>query len=128
MEPAVFVCISLLGEAVGATIAKDVGDLLEAMLGTGLSAALTTALRDLAMKVPQLKRDISEGLLRMLSQVLMQKQSRHLSMQRHLPLPGSGSATGGSGLLTSDSQDTQSIVLALTTLGSFNFDGEESAR
>jgi hypothetical protein len=31
------------------------------MLATGLSPALTTALRELAFSVPQLKKEISEG-------------------------------------------------------------------
>jgi FKBP12-rapamycin complex-associated protein len=69
LEPAVFVCITLLGHAVKQTITSDVKDLLEPMLATGLSPILTTSLRELAHSVPSLKMDISQGLLRMLSQV-----------------------------------------------------------
>lgn len=69
IEPAVFVCITLLGHAVKQTITSDVRDLLEPMLATGLSPILTTSLRELAQSVPSLKPDISQGLLRMLSQV-----------------------------------------------------------
>jgi hypothetical protein len=61
LEPAVFVCITLLGHAVKLMIRSDVRDLLEPMLATGLSPALTTALRELAFSVPQLKKEISEG-------------------------------------------------------------------
>jgi len=57
----VFVCITLLGHAVKLMIRSDVRDLLEPMLATGLSPALTTALRELAFSVPQLKKEISEG-------------------------------------------------------------------
>ncbi|XP_075220340.1 serine/threonine-protein kinase Tor [Lycorma delicatula] len=120
LEPSVFTCITLLGHAVKLTIKSDVKDLLEPMLATGLSPALTTALRELATSIPQLKRDISEGLLRMLSQVLMQKQLRHPGMPLHLPvLPN----LAGQSPLPGDCQDVTSIVLALRTLGSFNFDG-----
>lgn len=77
------VCITLLGHAVPNLVKDDVRDLLEAMLATGLSPGLTTALRELAATVPQLKRDISEGLLKMLSQVLMHKPLRHPGTPRH---------------------------------------------
>lgn len=69
LEPAVFVCITLLGHSVKQVITSDVRDLLEPMLATGLSPILTTSLRELAHSVPSLKPDISQGLLRMLSQV-----------------------------------------------------------
>ncbi|KAG8279049.1 hypothetical protein J6590_008067 [Homalodisca vitripennis] len=111
IEPTVFVCITLLGHAVKTLIKSDVKDLLEPMLATGLSPALTTSLRELATSIPQLKPDISEGLLRMLSQVLMNKHVR----TSHIP--------GVSASLSSEPQEIASIVLALRTLGSFNFDG-----
>ncbi|PNF25178.1 Serine/threonine-protein kinase mTOR, partial [Cryptotermes secundus] len=125
LEPAVFVCITLLGHAVKLMIRSDVRDLLEPMLATGLSPALTTALRELAFSVPQLKKEISEGLLRMLSHVLMHKPLRHPGMPRHLVPPSASSAVTSlsSHGLGQESQDVPSIVLALRTLGSFNFDG-----
>jgi FKBP12-rapamycin complex-associated protein len=61
----------------------------------------------------------------MLSHVLMHKPLRHPGMPRHLVASSTGSAvtllsSHGLGL---ESQDVSSIVLALRTLGSFNFDG-----
>ncbi|KAG5306758.1 MTOR kinase, partial [Acromyrmex insinuator] len=110
LEPAVFVCITLLSHAVKQVIASDVRDLLEPMFQTGLSPILTTALRELAHSIPSLQVDISQGLLRMLSQVLMQKPLRH---------PGAPwTATSPS----STGDDVSSTVLALKTLGTFNFD------
>nr|WBK62802.1 target of rapamycin [Sogatella furcifera] len=117
LEPNVLVCVTLLSHAVKALIKNDVQQLLEPMLATGLSPALTTALRELAANIPQLKRDISEGLLKMLSQVLMQKQLRHPGMPTHIP------SAPSSLLISVDAQDVPSIVLALRVLGSFNFDG-----
>ena len=55
-------CISLMGEAVGPDLHNEIRDLLEPMWSTGLSATLTTCLRTLAVSVPQLKKEISEGL------------------------------------------------------------------
>ncbi|XP_043266889.1 serine/threonine-protein kinase mTOR isoform X2 [Venturia canescens] len=114
LEPAVFICITLLGHAVKQTITSDVRDLLDPMLATGLSPILTTSLRELAHSVPSLKPDISQGLLRMLSQVLMHKPLRH---------PGAPwSATSPTTSLPTEI-DVPSTVLALRTLGTFNFDG-----
>ncbi|KAI5755082.1 hypothetical protein M8J77_013919 [Diaphorina citri] len=113
-DPAIFMCVTLLGHAVGSKIKPDVKELLEPMLATGLSPALTITLRELASSVPQLKRHISEGLLRMLSQVLMNRTLRHPGASPSLVTSSSGS---------SETHDVQSIVLALSTLGSFNFDG-----
>ncbi|KMQ92782.1 serine threonine-protein kinase mtor [Lasius niger] len=110
LEPAVFVCITLLGHAVKQVIASDVRDLLEPMFQTGLSPILTTALRELAHSIPSLQVDISQGLLRMLSQVLMQKPLRHPGAPWTVTSPNS----------TAD--DVSSTVLALKTLGTFNFD------
>lgn len=90
------------------------------MLSVGLSPALTTCLRELALRIPHLKKDIAEGLLRMLSLVLMHQPLRHPGMPKHhialtpvalQPLPSTG-------------DDVNSIVLALRTLGSFDFQGK----
>lgn len=64
----------------------------------------------------------------MLSQVLMHKQLRHPGMPRHMSLNVSSAGGGSSAsvphnLNSPEGYDTQSIVLALRTLGSFNFDG-----
>lgn len=118
LDQSVFMCITFLGHAVKECIAKDVRDILEAMLSTGLTPSLTVCLRELAGNVPELKRDISEGLLRMLSQILMHKPLRHPGMPRHI----------NTNVVTinnlSDTHDVTSIVLALRTLGTFNFDGQ----
>lgn len=77
-DPAVFVCLSLLGRAVGRShLTSEFKDLLDPMLSVGLSPALTTCLRELALRIPVLKKDIAEGLLRMLSLVLMHQPLRH---------------------------------------------------
>ncbi|PIK33481.1 target of rapamycin [Apostichopus japonicus] len=77
VDPAVFTCISMLARAVGETLTKDVKELLEPMLTTGLSPALTAALHNLAQQLQKLKKDIQDGLLKMLSLVLMHKPLRH---------------------------------------------------
>ena len=67
----------MLAKAVGPGMKKDVQELLDSMLATGLSPALTASLRDLATQIPQLKKEIQDGLLKNLSMILMGKPLRH---------------------------------------------------
>ncbi|CAB3378482.1 Hypothetical predicted protein [Cloeon dipterum] len=114
-EPAVLFCITLLGVALRTSLEAEVRDILEQILATGLSSALTTALQELATAIPSLRRDISDGLLKMLSLVLMNQPLRYGSLNRyssHSPPP-----------ISQDAAEIENMVLALRTLGSFNFDG-----
>ncbi|KAH7985997.1 hypothetical protein HPB52_025269 [Rhipicephalus sanguineus] len=113
LDPAVFTCISLLARATKSSIASDLKDLLDPMLNTGLSPALTAALQEVSLRIPQLKRDIQDGLLKMLSCILMQRPLKHPGVPKHMhaaqPSP--------------ESSDVATISLALKTLGSFDFQG-----
>ena len=51
------------------------------------SPALTAALRDLATQIPQLKKDIQDGLLKNLSLVLMGRQLKHPGAPKGPPSP-----------------------------------------
>jgi hypothetical protein len=73
LDPAIFACISMLARAVKDTIKHEVASMLDAMLSVGLSPSLTTALYELAAHVPAFKKDIAEGLLKILSLILMQQ-------------------------------------------------------
>jgi len=118
-------------------LAGEFKELLEAMLSVGLSPALTTCLRELASRIPVLKKDIAEGLLRMLSLVLMHQPLRHpgitffytflvhlltlfcfKGMPKHIPLTPIALQP-----LPPAGDDVNSTVLALRTLGSFDFQG-----
>lgn len=129
------------------------------------SPALTAALRDLAIQIPQLKKEIQEGLLKNLSLILMGRQLRHPGAPKSplQPFPMSGKVFlllfychdyaifiiyWSKGLVIwlscdskeswfsfhsilasltnlADIQDATSITLALKTLGSFDFEGEQ---
>lgn len=119
IDPSVFMCLTLLGHAVKSGISQNIHDILDSMIATGLSPALTVCFRELAENVPVVKGHISEGLLKMLSQVLMNKSLSQLGTPKHI-LGAQFSA-----LTTYDSQpDVQTIVLALNTLGTFNFEDQ----
>ncbi len=100
--------------------------MLDSMLSTGLSPALTTALYTLAKYIPAFKKEIAEGLLKILSLILMQQPFRHPGTPKHLLSPSHKTMAGfpqqvmGS---TSEPPDTASIVLGLRTLGTFDFEG-----
>lgn len=85
------------------------------------SPALTAVLYDLSRQIPQLKKDIQDGLLKMLSLVLMHKPLRHPGMPK-----GLAHQLASPGLTTlPEASDVASITLALRTLGSFEFEGKK---
>ncbi|XP_063292058.1 serine/threonine-protein kinase mTOR [Pelobates fuscus] len=119
VDATVFTCISMLARAMGATLHQEVKELLEPMLSVGLSPALTAVLYDLSRHITQLKKDIQDGLLKMLSMVLMHKPLRHPGMPKGLAQQLSSPS------LTNipEVSDVGSITLALRTLGTFEFEG-----
>lgn len=116
-DPSVFLCITLLGHAVKneMLITEYIKDLLEPMKSTGVSLGLTICFRELCEQVPRLRNHILGGLLNMLSQVLMSKPMNYGTPKHNLSVQFAA-------LTTADVQpDTATIVLALKTLGTFNF-------
>merc|ERR1719341_2396332 len=94
---------------------NEVRAMLEPMLTAGLSPALTSSLRELATYLPALKKDIADGLLKILSVILMQQPYRRPGTPKHLV------SAGGAAI---EPPDSQSVVLALKTLGTFDFEGQ----
>lgn len=121
-DPSVFLCITLLGHAVKdkALIADYIKELLDPMKSTGLSPALTICFRELAETVPSLQSTISDGLLNMLSHSLMSKQLPQLGTPKH-----NLTAQFTSSTVADTQQDVATTVLALKTLGTFNFGGHD---
>lgn len=117
IDSCVFQCITFLGLALKNHDKMDIPVILEQMLSAGLTPSLTVCLRELARKVPAHKENISIGLLKMLSQILLNKPLVHPGMPRHLL----GNLMS---MNSSDTYDTQIIVLALYTLGTFDFEGQ----
>ncbi|XP_018572076.1 serine/threonine-protein kinase Tor [Anoplophora glabripennis] len=117
IDSCVFKCVTFLGLALKTHDKMDIPNILEQMLATGLTPSLTICLRELAKRVPAHKDKISLGLLRMLSHILLNKPLVHPGMPRHL----SGNIMS---LSSSEAHDTQIIVLALHTLGTFDFEGQ----
>lgn len=120
VDPSVFVCITLLGSAVKDLVVDDIRELLEAMFMTGLNPSLMVCLQELSQNVPILKAEISEGLLNMLSLVLRNKRFLHPGLPQNLEQQMTTMN------LIIEPQDPASIVLALKTLATFNFESQHS--
>lgn len=124
MDASVFICITLLSHAVKNGISKDIKDLLEPMFSTGLTPALTICLREVAENIPNLKRDISDFLLKMLTQVLLKTPQPQVGTPVKQNLTAQLAALTIQQSTVQDPQpDISTIVLALRTLGTFQFEG-----
>lgn len=119
-EVYIFQCISMLATAVGQALTKHMHELLDIMLAQGLSEALTQALSDLAHYIPPLLPTIQDRLLNVLSIILSGQPYHH---------PNSSFAKQTNLIQTqiqlqaTDQHDTEIIILALKTLGTFDFSG-----
>eukprot|EP01105_Mastigella_eilhardi_P021948 TRINITY_DN5365_c0_g1_i1.p1 TRINITY_DN5365_c0_g1~~TRINITY_DN5365_c0_g1_i1.p1 ORF type:complete len:2426 (-),score=601.66 TRINITY_DN5365_c0_g1_i1:7080-14204(-) len=110
--PEALSCLAMLANAVGsnpANVAKF-QSLLNPAFAMGLSPILVNALRDLKVSTPSLIPDIHDGLLHHISMAVGSKS--------HAP-PGLAPTTRNA--LSSEPPDAQLVVLALNTLGSFDF-------
>ncbi|KAF9435486.1 phosphatidylinositol kinase- protein kinase tor1 [Entomortierella beljakovae] len=112
---------SMLANAVGQALTKHMHELLELMFATGLTEPLRQSLTNISNCIPPLLQIIQDRLLNMLSMIL--------SGQPYKPL---GAPSTRSGVTSSpvrrdvqpaEPKDADSIILALTTLGTFNFSG-----
>lgn len=120
VDPSIFACITLLAGTVKDLVVNDIKELLDPMFATGLSPSLTICLRELSLSLPNLRREISEGLLNMLSIVLRNKPFLHPGVPHSLEQQMSNMS------LVIEVQDSASVVLALRTLGTFHFEGQHS--
>ncbi|KAG0181763.1 phosphatidylinositol kinase- protein kinase tor1 [Apophysomyces sp. BC1034] len=120
VETAVFFCISKLATAVGQAMTKYVHDLLDLMFSCELSEPLVSALDNISSRIKPLSPVIQDRLLNVISMTLSgqaYKQpgapaNRHVIQTVERPFREGG---------VTDAKDSAVIVLALETLGSFDF-------
>ena len=121
-EAPVLECTSLLAAAVGQNMDKYMEGLLDPMFACGLTEPLTQALVDMAHYIPQYKHEIQTKLLDLLSIILSGNPFKPVGCPDN-KLPPLPSFAQHFNLNPSDRKDPE-IVLALHTLGSFDFSGE----
>ncbi|KAK5939777.1 phosphatidylinositol kinase- protein kinase tor1 [Knufia obscura] len=120
-EGPMFQCISMLAYAVGQTLSKYMEALLDPIFACGLTPPLVQALNDMAHHIPPIRPVIQEKLLDLLSLILVRSPYKPLGCpkDRAMPLPSFAKNYGGLPIETKDPD----IVLALQTLGDFDFSG-----
>lgn len=128
-EPCVFECISLIAQALGPIIEPEIRsqDFLDQMTLSGLSPALASAFLELSIQIPQLRREIHNHLLHMLSIVLMQRPFKNPGIpdSQTSPLTSQTSPNNTTRHFTNNldyqQENLQNITLALKILAKFDF-------
>ena len=113
-ETPLFNCVTLLGIAMKECVANEIKELLDPMCATGLSPQLTTCFKELSHNVPSLKKEITDRLLNILSLILRKKP--YMSNSSDSPVVMLSTA------LLVEPHDAVKLVLALHTLGTFDFE------
>ncbi|KAK3827302.1 MAG: armadillo-type protein [Linnemannia gamsii] len=114
----IFSCISMVAQAVGPALEYQLPELLDLMLFAGLSEPMSKSLTDISTYIPHALPGIQERLLNLISIILSGKLYRAPGA----PQPKKGAQKRGSTYF-SETHDVDAIILALRTLGSFNFSG-----
>jgi FKBP12-rapamycin complex-associated protein len=117
----------MLAIAVGPALSKYMHDLLDCMFAVGLTDALRNALSDLARHIPPLLSTIQERLLDVLSLVLFNRPYTHPGAPGRRGLLLAASAAAALVARDSESRDEEMMILALNTLGTFEFRGKSGA-
>lgn len=110
-----FNCVTLLGFAMKENVANEVRELLDPMCATGLSLRLTTCFKELSQNLPSLKKEITDRLLNMLSLILRKKPYASNNGEHQIVHMF---ATA----MQVEPHDATKLVMALRTLGSFDFE------
>eukprot|EP00002_Diphylleia_rotans_P028068 TRINITY_DN5657_c0_g1_i3.p1 TRINITY_DN5657_c0_g1~~TRINITY_DN5657_c0_g1_i3.p1 ORF type:complete len:1876 (-),score=390.71 TRINITY_DN5657_c0_g1_i3:1816-7443(-) len=116
-------CVSVLARAVKDQLKPHAVGLLDNLGYTPLSQSLIDAMSDMALYIPDLLSDIQSRLIQRFKTILSALSSRQLvsPQQRRLTVGALSSPLAQANLL--DMVDTDSIILAIKTLGTFNFRG-----
>ncbi|KOB76049.1 Target of rapamycin isoform 1, partial [Operophtera brumata] len=115
IDTPLFNCVTLLGFAMKENVANEVRDLLDPMCANGLSPRLTTCFKELSQNLPSLKKEITDRLLNMLSLILRKKP--------YAPSNGENQIVHMfTTAMQVEAHDATKLVLALRTLGSFDFE------
>ncbi|KZT27933.1 phosphatidylinositol 3-kinase [Neolentinus lepideus HHB14362 ss-1] len=122
-EEALFQCVGMLATAVGPNLTKLLHDQLDLMFACGLSDPLRQALVAIARFISPLLKTIQDRLLDMLSQILSGQSYKPLGAPSSLIRDGSGQKDVNGVQPVGTAKTPETITLALTTLGTFDFSG-----
>lgn len=115
LDTPLFNCVTLLAFAMKEDVSNEVRELLDPMCATGLSPQLNTCLKELSQNLPSLRKDITDRLLNMLSLILRKKPYTTCNGENQIVQKFTNA-------LLIEAHDANKLVLALRTLGSFDFE------
>ncbi|KPM03125.1 serine/threonine-protein kinase mTOR-like protein [Sarcoptes scabiei] len=72
-DPSVYTCLAFIAQAAGSKVKSEIFEMLPLKLSLGLSEPLVNSLYDICKYIPELKNDIHDGLLKILSLVIMER-------------------------------------------------------
>jgi serine/threonine-protein kinase mTOR len=98
--------------SLGIRMADELENILDVILSGQLRPTLVSALRETCVAVPAMRRNIQDGLLKILSLILL-----------HRPLQHPGALLDAFANTPPIVEDVATTVLALKTLGTFDFEG-----
>lgn len=114
-QDSLFECLSMLAISIGPPLESHLPQsLLDEMFASGLSHALRQALIDMARHIPNMLSTIQERLLNVLSVILSGEPFHPPGAPNRTPLRNTRGAEG---------KDASTVILALQTLGAFDFRG-----
>lgn len=70
VDPAFYTCVGLLSKSLKQSATSDIRELIEPMIQSGISPALTNSLFEISSNIPELKKEIQDGLFKILKDVL----------------------------------------------------------
>ncbi|GAV00928.1 TOR [Ramazzottius varieornatus] len=111
-DDAAYTCLCMLARSVGSSMTDELEDILDVILSGQLRPTLVAALKEICLAVEKLRKPIQDGLLKILSLTLM-----------HRPLQHPGAPVDPALRGPPDIDDVFTTVLALRTLGNFDFEG-----
>ena len=106
IDPTFYTCVGLISKSLKQTALNEIRELIEPMIQSGISPALTNSLFEISNNVPELKKEIQEGLFKILKNVLNKQSKCNLA----------------NGLEESTTlQSDTNLILALRILSHFDF-------
>ena len=105
VDPAFYTCVGLISKSLKQSATDDIRALIEPMIQSGISPALTNSLFEISSNIPELKKEIQDGLFKILKDVLNKQPT---SLANDLDE-------------TAVAQDANLVMLALRILSHFDF-------
>lgn len=114
VDPAFYTCVGLISKSLKQYAINDLKELIEPMIQSGISPSLTNSLFEISNNVQELKKEIQEGLFKILKDVLSKQSTTNL-------VNGSITDESTATISITKAQDTNLIILALKILSNFDF-------